>query len=260
MGITFHHLLIETEDNNIATLTINRPDKLNALNSRVLDELQEAFSELKRDKNVKAVIVTGAGDKAFVAGADISELRELDSESGKKTSQYGQKIFSEIEKFPKPVVALVNGYALGGGAELAMACHLRVATENAVFGLPEVTLGLIPGYGGTQRLPALIGKSKALEMILTGSHLKADEALSLGLVNRVAEQEEAISEVKNMIKKILKNGPLAIAKAILAVNASGSGNGFEKEAEFFGELCNTVDFREGTAAFLDKRKPEFRGK
>ncbi len=260
MGITFHHLLIETEDNNIATLTINRPDKLNALNSRVLDELQEAFSELKRDKNVKAVIVTGAGDKAFVAGADISELRELDSESGKKTSQYGQKIFSEIEKFPKPVVALVNGYALGGGAELAMACHLRVATENAVFGLPEVTLGLIPGYGGTQRLLALIGKSKALEMILTGSHLKADEALSLGLVNRVVEQEEAISEVKNMIKKILKNGPLAIAKAILAVNASGSGNGFEKEAEFFGKLCNTVDFREGTAAFLDKRKPEFRGK
>jgi len=260
MTATYQHLLLETEDDNIATLTVNRPDKLNALNSKVLDELQEAFSELKRDRNVKAVIVTGAGNKAFVAGADISELRDLNSESGKKTSQYGQRIFSEIEKFPKPVVALVNGYALGGGAELAMACHLRIATENAVFGLPEVTLGLIPGYGGTQRLPALIGKSKALEMILTGSHLKADEALSIGLVNRVVEHDEAISEVKILLKKILKNGPLAINKAILSVNASGSEMGFEKEAEYFGELCNTGDFREGTSAFLDKRKPEFKGK
>jgi enoyl-CoA hydratase len=260
MGTPYQHLLIDTADDSIAILTINRPDKLNALNSQVLDELKEAFSELRRDKKVKAVIVTGAGDKAFVAGADIAELSELDSESGKKTSQYGQKIFSDIEKFPKPVVAVVNGYALGGGAELAMACHIRIAEENAVFGLPEVTLGLIPGYGGTQRLPALIGKSKAYEMILTGDHLKAKEAAAIGLVNRVAENGNAIEEAKNLLGKIIKNGPVAIHKAIQAVNAYGSDDGYDREAEYFGELCNTEDFNEGTSAFLEKRKPDFKGR
>jgi enoyl-CoA hydratase len=259
MDKSYNHLIIELTDEQIAILTINRPDKLNALNSHVLDELHTAFSDLKSDKKVKAVIVTGAGEKAFVAGADISELRELNSERGKSTSQKGQNIFFEIEKFPKPVLALVNGYALGGGAELAMSCHLRIAVEHAVFGLPEVSLGLIPGYGGTQRLPALIGKSKAMELILTGGQLNADEAASLGLVNEVVKSNDAIEYAKNLLTKILKNGPVAIQNAIKAVNEAGTETGFEKEAELFGELCDTDDFLEGTSAFIEKRKPDFKG-
>lgn len=254
------HLTIETGDDRIAVLTINRPDKLNALNSEVLDEIDEAFSHLKQNGAVKAVIVTGAGDKAFAAGADIKELSHLDSESGKKVSQKGQDIFNKIENFPKPVIAVVNGYALGGGAELAMACHLRIATENAVFGLPEVGLGLIPGYGGTQRLPKLIGRGKAMELILTGDQLSAGEASDFGLVNKKVADGDAVAEARNILTTILKNSPLAVSKAITAINASLTPGGYAKEAELFGELFETGDFKEGTSAFLEKRDPNFSGK
>jgi enoyl-CoA hydratase len=260
MEISKQHLKIETGDDQIAILTINRPDKLNSLNSDLLDEIDEAFTELKRDKKVSAVIVTGSGDKAFVAGADISELSDLDSESGKKTSLKGQGVFDKIEAFPKPVLALVNGFALGGGAELAMACHLRIATENAVFGLPEVSLGLIPGYGGTQRLPELIGRGKALEMILTGGRISASEAEKLGLVNKTVTPGKAVEEARKLLESSLKNSPKAINKAIKAINSAGTSEGYEKEAELFGELCETDDFKEGITAFLEKRKPDFTGK
>lgn len=260
MEISKQHLKLETGDDQITVLTINRPYKLNALNSELLDELDEAFTELKRNKMVSAVIITGAGDKAFMAGADISELSSLDSESGKKISLKGQSVFDRIEAFPKPVIAVVNGFALGGGAELAMACHLRVAAENALFGLPEVSLGLIPGYGGTQRLPRLIGRGKAMEMILTGGKIPAKEAEELGLVNKTVINGNAIEEARKLLVSILKNSPKAISKAIKAINSAGMSDGYEKEAELFGELCETDDFKEGISAFLEKRKPDFAGK
>lgn len=256
---TFETLLFNTNDDGIATITINRPDKLNALNSKVLSELSEAIKTAESDRDVKAVILTGSGEKAFVAGADIKELSSLNREQGEKLAARGQTIFSAIENCGKPVIAVVNGYALGGGAELAMACHVRIATSNALFGLPEVSLGLIPGYGGTQRLPQLVGKSKAMEMILTGGQLKADEALKFGLVNLVAESDEAMNEAYKLAGKMVKNGPVAISKAIAAVNASSKTDGYAREAMLFGELCTTEDFKEGTTAFLEKRKPSFKG-
>ncbi len=249
----------ELQDNNIALLTINRPDKLNALNSDVLNELSAAISETESNESVKALIITGAGEKAFVAGADIKELSNLDAETGEKLSMRGQEIFASIENCSKPVVAVVNGYALGGGAELAMACHIRIATSNAVFGLPEVSLGLIPGYGGTQRLTHLVGKAKAFEFVLTGKQIKADEALRIGLVNKVSENN-AIDEAKDLLGIIMKKGPVAVSKAISAINASFGDDGYKKEAELFGSLCETEDFREGTSAFLEKRKAEFKGR
>lgn len=256
----FDTLLLEVDSDRIATLTINRPDKLNALNAQVLDELKKAFEEINGDDRIGAVIVTGAGDKAFVAGADIKELNRLNSTEGQKMAAKGQAIFSQIENCTKPVIAIVNGYALGGGAELAMACHLRIATENAVFGLPEVSLGLIPGYGGTQRLPQLVGKSKAMELILTGRQIKAHEAEEEGLVNDVVPSEESHEAAKKIAGKMLKNGPVALSKAIAAVNAAYRSEGFSKEAELFGELCDTEDFKEGTTAFLEKRKADFKGR
>lgn len=249
----------ELQDNNIALLTINRPDKLNALNSDVLNELSAAISETESNESVKALIITGAGEKAFVAGADIKELSNLDAETGEKLSMRGQEIFASIENCSKPVVAVVNGYALGGGAELAMACHIRIATSNAVFGLPEVSLGLIPGYGGTQRLTHLVGKAKAFEFVLTGKQIKADEALRIGLVNKVSENN-AIDEAKDLLGIIMKKGPVAVSKAISAINASFGDDGYKKEAELFGSLCETEDFKEGTSAFLEKRKAEFKGR
>ena len=257
---TFEHLIFETDSSGIATLTINRPKKLNALNGKVLDELKKATQHVEENDEIKAVIITGAGDKAFVAGADIKELNSLSSTTGEKLSLKGQQIFFALENCSKPVIALVNGYALGGGAELAMACHIRLATTNAVFGLPEVSLGLIPGYGGTQRLPHLVGKSKAMELILTGGQIKADEAKSLGLVNRVVENDEALETAKNLAGKMIKNGPLALSKAIESVNASFVTSGYAKESQKFGELCETDDFKEGTSAFLEKRKADFKGK
>lgn len=258
MSQSFSTITLETDERGIITVTVNRPNKLNALNDHVLNELADAFKAIQIDEAIKAVIVTGAGDKAFVAGADIKELRELDNHSGRMASQKGQQIFQLIEDTRKPVIAAVNGYALGGGAELAMACHLRIAGDNAVFGLPEVGLGLIPGYGGTQRLPELIGKARALEMILTGKQVKAKEAGELGLVNRV--DENPVEAAKDMLAKMLKNGPIAVREAIKAIYHSDHRSGYQVEADIFGQLCETEDFVEGTSAFLEKRKPEFKGK
>jgi len=259
MSYKFNTISVETGDDQIVILTVNRPEKLNALNREVLDELNSAVENFNSDINVSAVIITGAGEKAFVAGADIKELSDLDEDSGKQLSTKGQKIFSAIENSEKPYIAAINGYALGGGAELAMACHIRVGNNNAVIGLPETSLGLIPGYGGTQRLTRLVGRAKALEMILTASHVKADEALRIGLLNRLSEEASPVEEARKLASKMLKNGPVALARAIRAVNSVHDNTGYQAEAALFGELCSTHDFREGTTAFLEKRKPEFRG-
>ena len=259
MTDTYQTLLLSTSDSGIAQITINRPNKLNALNKTVLDELSDAVASVANDDQITGLIITGAGEKAFVAGADIKELSELDKESGEKLSKRGQEIFSQIENLSKPVVAIVNGYAMGGGAELAMACHLRIATKNAVFGLPEVSLGVIPGYGGTQRLTKLIGKARAFEFILTGGQIKADQAQELGLVNKIAESDGQ-DEAEKLLAAITKNGPIAVSKAITAINAADGNKGYETEASLFGELCETEDFKEGTGAFLEKRKANFKGK
>ena len=260
----FQQLLLDVDIDGIATLTINRPDKLNALNSEVLNELETAFTEVEQNDGIKAVDVTCAGDKAFVAGADISELAELNEMRGQVTSERGQEIFKQIESSGKPVIAAVNGFALGGGCELALACHVRVGGPNSVFGLPEVSLGLIPGYGGTQRLTKLVGQGKALELILTGRKVKSDEAQQIGLLNKVADEGKEAGEAAEIAKSMLKNSPVAISNAIKAVLAAQDANiaeqGFNKEAELFGELCGTEDFKEGTSAFLEKRKPNFTGK
>ncbi|MCH8569206.1 MAG: enoyl-CoA hydratase/isomerase family protein [Balneolales bacterium] len=259
----FSTLISETDPNSgICTITINRPDKLNALNSEVIRELKQVFESVASDEAVKAVILTGSGDKAFVAGADIKELSNLDEKTGEELSIKGQAVFASIENLGKPVIALVNGYALGGGTELALSCHMRIATSNAVFGLPEVSLGLIPGYGGTQRLTRLVGKGKAMELILSGRMVKADEADALGIANHVYDDKEAAMEAsKNLMSNILRQAPVAVARAIEAVNASETGkeSGYAEEARLFGSLCATGDFKEGTTAFLEKRKPSFKG-
>lgn len=260
MSRSFNKLLFDVEDSGIATLTINRPDKLNALNDEVLNELAEIFKSINIEEEVKGVIVTGAGDKAFVAGADIKELNGLDERSGRMQSQKGQQIFQAIEDTRKPIVALVNGYALGGGTELALACHLRLATPNAQFGLPEVGMGLIPGYGGTQRLTRIVGRARALEMILTGTQISAERALEIGLVNEIASEGDPLDKARDLMKTILKNGPLAIQHALRAVYHSHEKSGYQVEADLFGYLCDTEDFKEGTKAFLEKRKPDFKGK
>lgn len=259
MSQTYNTVIFDTDDQGIATVTIDRPNKLNALNNELLNELVDVFKEIQVDEDIKGVIVTGSGDKAFVAGADIKELRELDNRSGRMTSQKGQQIFQLVEDTRKPVIAAVNGFALGGGAELAMACHLRIAGKNAVFGLPEVGLGLIPGYGGTQRLSRLIGRARALEIILTAKQIEAEEAKEIGLVNDITDNDPAKAAYE-LINKIQKNAPLAIRSAIKAVYHSDHSNGYQVEADLFGELCETEDFIEGTSAFLEKRKPEFKGK
>lgn len=254
-------LTLEVDDNGIATITINRPDKLNALNSNVLNELEEVFHEANEREDVRGVLLKGAGEKAFVAGADIKELQDLNKMRGTVASERGQEVFQQIEDLSKPVIAVIQGYTLGGGCELALACHLRVASDKAVFGLPEVGLGLLPGYGGTQRLPRLIGRGRALEMILTGNHIKADLALAFGLVNRMVKSEELEKEARDLISSIISKGPVAVEMAIKAVKAS-AGNpeeGFRTEAELFGKLCSTEDFIEGTTAFLEKRSPSFKG-
>lgn len=258
MSQPYNTIISETNDQGITTLTINRPKKLNALNDEVLNELADFFKGIQVDDEVKSIIVTGAGEKAFVAGADIKELRELDDYSGRMASQKGQQIFQLIEDTRKPVIAAVNGYALGGGAELAMACHLRIAAENAAFGLPEVGLGLIPGYGGTQRLAHMVGRGRALEMILSAGQIDAQKAYEIGLVNKVAG--DVVEAAREFAEGVVKNGPVAIRNAIKAVYHSGHSRGFQIEADLFGELCDTEDFMEGTSAFLEKRKPKFEGK
>lgn len=256
----YNNLEISLE-NYILTITISRPDSLNALNVATLQEIQIAFQNALDNPSVMGIIFTGAGDKAFVAGADIKEISELNALNARKFAENGQEIFQLIETSEKPVIAAINGFALGGGCELAMACHIRVASENAKFGMPEVTLGLIPGYGGTQRLTQLVGKGKALEMMLTGGIINANEALSIGLVNKVVSQESLYQESNKIMSKIIQQAPIAIANIIRAVNSAENceENGYQTETNGFMNCCGTADFKEGTSAFLQKRKPEFKG-
>jgi len=258
----FSNLLVEVKD-GLAFLTINRPDKLNALNHQTMQELKAAFESFAADDSVKAVIVTGAGDKAFVAGADIGEIQALDAASGEKFCLEGHAIFTLIETLPKPVIAAVNGFALGGGCELAMACHIRLASEKAVFGQPEVKLGITPGYGGTQRLPRLVGKGKAMQMVLSGGMVKAADARTFGLVEEVYPPEELLAKAEELARIIMNMGPVAVATAIRAINEGLQlplDEAKKLEAKLFGEVCATADMKEGTTAFLEKRKPNFTGK
>jgi len=246
----------------LAQITINRPKKLNALNKSTIYELHKAFDALESDVNIKAIILTGSGEKAFVAGADISEFAHFTTEEGATLAREGQEIlFNFIENLATPVIAAINGFALGGGLELAMACHFRIASDNAKMGLPEVSLGVIPGYGGTQRLPQLVGKGKAMEMIMTAGMISAEDAKNCGLVNHVTTQEELMLLAEKIASKIVRNSPVAISAAIVAVNANFEDgvNGFDTEINAFGDCFRTEDFREGTTAFLEKRKPNFSG-
>ena len=257
MPIELQNILNE-EKEGILYVTINRPDKLNALNRKTIEELESVFTYAEQLDTVRAVILTGTGNKAFVAGADISEFASFTEEEAMNLSMFGQMVFSKIESLRKPVIAAVNGYALGGGCELALACHLRVASQNAMFGLPEVTLGLIPGYGGTQRLPLIIGRGQALEMILTGNSKDSAWALQTGLVNMVTESENLLTKATELAKVLITRGPVALRKAIEATLDPIID--YHLEAKLFGDCFDTLDFKEGTAAFLEKRKPEFKGK
>jgi enoyl-CoA hydratase len=258
----YENLILENK-NSIAVLTINRPDKLNALNGVTLAELKIAFTELKKDDSVKVVVITGSGDKAFIAGADIAELNKLDMISGQEFSEKGQAVFNLIEQFEKPVIAAVNGFALGGGCELALACHIRLASENAKFGQPEVNLGIIPGYGGTQRLARLVNSGRAMEYILTGDMITAHEALRIGLVNHVFPKDELMIKAAELAEKIASKPQNAVRLAAKAINAADQislTEGQNYEAVLFGLCCGTDDFKEGTDAFLEKRKPVFKNK
>jgi enoyl-CoA hydratase len=255
-------ILIEKQD-NIAVVTINRPTKLNALNKATIQELHDGFNALHEDKTVKAIIITGSGEKAFVAGADIAEFANFSISEGQQLATEGQALlFDFVQNLSTPVIAAVNGFALGGGLELAMSCHFRVASTNAKMGLPEVTLGVIPGYGGTQRLAQLIGKGRAMELIMTAGMIDAETAKNYGLVNHVVAQDELLEFAKGIATKISNNSTVAIAKAIQAINANfeDGTNGYEVEIENFGACFGTEDFKEGTTAFLEKRKAAFPGK
>jgi len=254
-------ILVEKAD-RIAWVTLNRPEKLNALNNEVLKELEQLFAELEHDAEVGVVVLTGAGEKAFVAGADIAELKALDTAGARVQALRGQAVYQRIESFPKPVIAAVNGFALGGGCELALACHIRIASENARFGLPEVSLGIIPGYGGTQRLPRLVGKGVALDLILSGEMAPAPEALRMGLVSRVVPQADLRTTAEKLARTILSRGPLALRSALAAVNEGlemPQEQGLQYEAALFGLLAATQDMQEGMGAFLEKRPAQFMG-
>ena len=258
----YQTLLTDLQEGTLI-ITINRPDKLNALNKDVIEEIGKVMEDVYSNAEIKTVILTGSGEKAFVAGADISEFTALDENGGAELARRGQQgVFDKIENCPKPVIAAVNGFALGGGCELAMSCHFRTASENAKFGQPEVNLGLIPGYGGTQRLTQLIGKGKAMELMMTGDMIGADDAKALGLVNYVFPQSELLAKTKEIVQKIHTKAPVAISKVIACVNdaAKGSADGFANEIKRFGECFATEDMREGTGAFLEKRKAIFKGK
>ena len=255
----YQNILIKKNE-SVQIITINRPKQLNALNKQTINELNTAILKAEKDASVRVVVITGAGEKAFIAGADIKEFASFSKEEGKKLSKEGhQKLFNLIEKLSKPVIAAVNGFALGGGLELAMAAHIRVASENALLGLPEVSLGVIPGYGGTQRLAQLAGKGKAMELITTASMISSKEALKIGLVNHVVDQTELMPFCLKIAGKICKNSPNAIQNAINAINANYADgtDGFETEIEAFGNCFGTKEFIEGTSAFLEKRKPNF---
>ena len=259
--MTYSTLLFETRD-GVATTTINRPDKLNALNATVIAELGDVAARLESDAAIRGMILTGAGSKAFVAGADIAEIAAQGPVDGKERSLDGQRVFRRLERCGKPVIAAVNGFALGGGCELAMACHLRIAGEQAKFGQPEVKLGIGPGYGATARLPRLVGRGRALELLLTGQMIDAQEAWRIGLVNRVVPADRLMTESEQMLRAILENGPLAIRACLEAVDAgldAGLDEALLLEANLFGLLSGTADMREGTAAFLEKRKAGFKG-
>ena len=260
--MSYNNLLLE-QNNGIATITINRPSKLNALNKETIQELHDAFEACDVDADTKVIIITGSGEKAFVAGADISEFADFDVEQGGQLAAKGQELlFDFVENLSTPVIAAVNGFALGGGLELAMSCHFRVASTNAKMGLPEVSLGVIPGYGGTQRLPQLVGKGRAMEMIMTAGMIDANQALSYGLVNHVQAQEELLPFCEKIASKIMRNSSVAISAGIRAINAGFKDgvNGYDVEINEFGNCFGTEDFKEGTTAFLEKRKADFPGK
>lgn len=261
--MSFSTLLLDVSDDGIALVTFNRPDKLNALNATVIAELDALISQVEQDAKVRGLILTGAGPKAFVGGADIAELVAVDRESGTAMGERGSRVFRKLEQLDVPVVAAVNGFALGGGCELAMACHVRLAAPNARFGLPEVKLGLIPGFGGTVRLPRLVGRGRALELLLTGAMIDATEAARIGLVNRVVAAESLIEESRGLLRLMLANGPLAVQLAMRAVDGGlelSVDNAFALESKFFGDACASEDKGEGTRAFLEKRSPVFHGR
>jgi enoyl-CoA hydratase/carnithine racemase len=260
--VSFDNLLLDTRE-GLALLTVNRPDKLNALNDKTVAELDAAFQALAADGSVRGVIVTGAGEKAFVAGADIGELATQSPVDGKERSLRGQRVLDRIERLGKPVIAAVNGFALGGGCELAMACHVRVASDNAKLGTPEVKLGIMCGYAGTQRLPRLVGRGRALEMLLTGEMVDAQEALRIGLVNKVVPREALLRESEALLRKMMANGPLSLRFTLEAVAAGlemPEGEAQNFEATLFGLICTSEDMKEGTRAFLEKRPAQFKGR
>lgn len=260
--MNFENIIVVVE-NGIGQITINRPSKLNALNVATIQELHNAFKSLDESLEVRVIIITGEGEKAFVAGADISEFANFSIAEGAQLATQGHELlFDFVENLKTPIIAAVNGFALGGGLELAIACHFRIASDNAKMGLPEVSLGVIPGYGGTQRLPQLIGKGRAMEMIMTAGMISAEEAFRAGLVNHVVPQAELLDFTKNIAAKIIRNSPYAIGRAIKAINANFKEgvNGYETEIRNFGKCFGTEDFNEGTTAFLEKRKPTFTGK
>ncbi len=259
--MNYENILTEIKD-GILYVTLNRPKQLNALNKAVFAEIENIFTELATKDEVKSIIITGSGEKAFAAGADIKEFAHFNVEEGKELAANGQRIFKIIETFNKPVLAAINGFALGGGLELSMSCHLRIASDNARFGQPEVSLGVTPGYAGTQRLTQLIGKGKSIELLMTGAMIKADEALSLGLVNYVVSQEELIAKSEELLKTIMKQSPVAVAGVIACVDGyfTDGVDGFKTEVEEFGKCFGTDDFKEGTDAFINRRKANFTGK
>ncbi|WP_299015501.1 enoyl-CoA hydratase-related protein [uncultured Polaribacter sp.] len=257
----FENIIVEQE-NGLAKIIINRPKKLNALNKATIQELHSAFDALETDEKVKVIVLIGSGEKAFVAGADIAEFAHFSEKEGASLAKKGQEIlFDFVENLATPVIAAINGFALGGGLELAMACHFRIASDNAKMGLPEVSLGVIPGYGGTQRLPQLVGKGKAMEMIMTAGMITAEEAKQFGLVNYVVTLEELMPLAEKLAGKIIRNSSIAISAAIVAINAGfvDGVNGYKIEINAFGNSFSTADFKEGTTAFLEKRKPKFLG-
>ncbi|MCA6067427.1 enoyl-CoA hydratase/isomerase family protein [Chryseobacterium sp. RG1] len=255
--MNYENILLQTEE-RISIITINRPESLNALNAKTIQEISTALDQLNSDSSCRAIVITGSGEKSFVAGADIKEFSDFGQEKAEELARNGQNsLFNKIETLSKPVIAAVNGFALGGGLELAIACHIRYASENAKLGLPEVTLGLIPGYGGTQRLPKLVGKGLANEIIFSAKMIPAQRAKEIGLVNDVFAIEELLTKTKELAKMIANNSPMAISKAIQAVNLSDTDKGFETEIRFFGELFDMEDKKEGVSAFIEKRKPAF---
>ncbi len=260
--MAYSSLLLEVDERGIALVTINRPDKLNALNRAVIDDLEDCFQDLDSDDDIRCVILTGAGHKAFAAGADIQMFRDMGEEDAVSFARRGQNVFNIIEQCTMPVIAAVNGFALGGGCELALACHIRIASENAQFGQPEINLGILPGFGGTQRLPRIVGPGIAAEMILTGERVSASRAFEIGLVNRVSSPDALIKDARAVAAVIAEKAPLAIAYAIEAFRAADEINfeeGLEREVQLFGRAFGTQDAVEGVSAFLEKRKPKFTG-